>query len=326
MPNNDRAQRRLNAKRAAKQNRHQLEALRREQAKRERRRFFVVTGIVVLVGLIIVGAVTIPSYWRTQHSPSHKSLASYGASAAGATCDPDAKLDPEPGPKEAKTAEEADRYHLQTTPPSWTTYRDNPPASGPHNPNPMPTGPHYYAPTAASEPSFVEQLVHNLEHGYVVLWYDDTIAQDKGKLQAIDAMGTNLQAHGHDQFIAAPWPKDRPAMDKGKHVALTSWHNRQLCNDISGAVLDTFVKAHSPLCAPETVDPDTGQAPTPQKVQSVCGFLPTPTPTPTPAASTTATATATPTGTPSPTPGATTSTPTATTTASTSKTPSPSGT
>ncbi len=37
MPNNDRAQRRLNAKRAAKQNRHQLEALRREQAERDHR-------------------------------------------------------------------------------------------------------------------------------------------------------------------------------------------------------------------------------------------------------------------------------------------------
>ena len=312
MPNNDRAQRRLNAKRAAKQNRHQLEALRRVQAKRERRRFLIVTGVVVLVGLIIVGAVTVPSYLRTQNSPSHKSLASYGASAAGAHCDPDAKLEPEPGPKEAKTAEKADRYHLQTTPASWTTYRDNPPASGPHNPQPRPTGPHYYAPTAASEPSFVEQLVHNLEHGYVVLWYDDTIAQDTGKLKALDDMGTNLQANGHDLFIAAPWPKDRPAMDSGKHVAITAWHNRQLCNDISGAVLETFVNAHSPLCAPETVDPATGQAPTPEKVKAVCGF--TPTPTPTPSVSVPA----------SPSPGTSPTSSPATTSATTSKSPTPS--
>ncbi|MDQ1725481.1 MAG: hypothetical protein QOG52_2509 [Frankiaceae bacterium] len=313
MPNNDRAQRRLNAKRAAKQNRHQLEALRREQARRERRRFIIVTGIVVLVGFIIVGSVTIPSYVRSLNSPSHKSLASYGTSAAAATCDAATLTNPEPGPPEAKTSADADRYHLTTTPSTWK-YKNNPPASGPHDPNPMPSGPHYYAPTAASEPSFVEQLVHNLEHGYVVLWYDDTIAQDKAKLQAIDDMGTNLQANGHDLFIAAPWPKDRPVMDGGKHVAITAWHYRQLCNDISGAVLDTFVNTHSPLCAPEPpADPDTGLAATAEKVTATCG---SPTPTPSPSTSSTTSSTATSTATP-------TGTGTASTTPSATKSPTP---
>jgi hypothetical protein len=270
VPNNDRAQRRLNAKRAAKQNRHQLEALRREQAKRERRRFLLVTGIVVLVGLIIVAAVLVPAYLKNLNSPSHKTLASYGLSASAASCGPEVKVAPEPGPAAAKGTD-ADRYHLTDSKP-WS-YKNNPPASGPHDPTPMPTDVHYYAPDAQTQTSFVEKLVHNLEHGFVIAWYDDTIAQDKGKLQALQDMGTNLdQKSGDPYFIAAPWPKDRPQMPTGKHVALTSWHAQTLCADISGAALQTVVDAHPAMCAPE--DPTGASA---DAIKTTCGTAPTPT-------------------------------------------------
>ncbi|MCU1675987.1 MAG: hypothetical protein JWM93_745 [Frankiales bacterium] len=315
MPNNDRAQRRLNAKRAAKQNRHQLEALRREQAKRERRRFYVVTGIVVLVGLIIVGSVAVPAILKNVNSPGHKDLTSFGAAAASAGCDPEVKTPLEPGPAAAstQTADAQDRYHLTDGTP-WS-YKTNPPASGPHNVTPMPTDVHYYAPGSASQPQFVEQLVHNLEHGFVVAWYDDTIAQDAGKLQALQDIGTNLAQKSSDPyFIAAPWPKDRPAMPTGKHVALTSWHAQTLCADISGAAVQTVVNAHPTLCAPE--DP-TGS--TKAQIEAACGVQPTPST----SASTTTTlkpttsASASPSTSPSPSPGTTTTAP-----ASPSATPS----
>ena len=327
MPNNDRAQRRLNAKRAAKQNRHQLEALRREQAKRESRRFLLVTGVVVLVGLILIAAVTVPSYLRTRNSPSHKSVASFGTAAAAATCDPDTKLAAEAGPPEAKTPEEADRFHLSSTPPVWTTYKDNPPASGPHNPQPLPTGPHFYAPTAQSEPSFVEQLVHNLEHGFVVVWYDDTIAQDKSQLKTLEDVGTAAQARGNQLIIVAPWPKTRPAMDSGKHIAITSWRQRQLCNGFSGAVLESFMNVHTPLCAPE---PETrlGTQPAEADIKAACGALPTPLPSSTPSASISGSPSPTTSGTstPSTSPSPTTSSTAPSSTPTTSPAPSPSGT
>ena len=113
----------------------------------------------------------------------------------------------------------------------------------------------------------------------------------------------------------------KPFVWQGRHVAITAWHNRQLCNDISGDVLGTFVNTHSALCAPEPpVDPDTGLAATAAKLTATCGAQ---TPTPAPAASTTVSSS--PTGTASTTPTPTPSgTPSVTTSATTSKTPSPS--
>ncbi len=295
MPNNDRAQRRLDAKRTAKQNRHKLEALRREQARRERRRFLLVTGIVVLVGLILVAAVLVPAYLKNLNSPSHKSLASYGASAAAAGCDPEVTVAPEPGPADPKikTSDDADRFHLADTG-TWT-YKNNPPASGPHNATPMPTDVHYYAPDAQTQDQFVEHLVHNLEHGFVIAWYDDTIAKDKGKLQALQDMGTNLELKSLDPyFIAAPWPTSRPPMPAGKHVTLTSWHKQTLCADISGAALQKVVNDHPALCAPE--DP-TGA--TPEAIKAKCGTLPTPTTTTTAVATSSGSGSASPSASPS---------------------------
>ena len=67
--------------------------------------------------------------------------------------------------------------------------------------------------------------MHNLEHGYSLLWYDDTIAKNAKKLDAVKAIadkyeGTKLT----DKFIALPWtPKDGKAFPSGTHVALTHW-------------------------------------------------------------------------------------------------------
>jgi hypothetical protein len=259
----DRAQRRLDAKRAAKQNRHELERLRREQARREKRRFLLVTAAMVVVGLIIVGAAVVPAWMKTLNSPGHRDIASYGASLAAASCDPDTKMAPEPGPNTADTAgQDQDRVHLDglkdaSKYPTWT-YKNNPPASGPHFSTPMPAGTHYYDPSQTGTANLVERLVHNLEHGYVVVWYDASVAADKNKLAALDDIGTNLeQKYGYTNYIAAPWPSTRPAMPNGKHIALTAWHQRQLCSDISGAVVKAFVDAHPVSAAPEP----NGQAP-----------------------------------------------------------------
>lgn len=259
----DRAQRRLDAKRAAKQNRHELERLRREQARREKRRFLLVTAAMVVVGLVIVGAAVVPAWIKTLNWPGHRDIASYGASVTAASCEADTKMAPEPGPNTADTAgQDQDRVHLDglkdaSKYPTWT-YKNNPPASGPHFSTPMPAGTHYYDPSAAATANLVERLVHNLEHGYVVVWYDATVAADKNKLAALDDIGTNLeQKYGYSSYIAAPWPASRPAMPDGKHIALTAWHQRQLCSDVSGSVVKTFVDAHPVTAAPEP----NGQAP-----------------------------------------------------------------
>ena len=67
--------------------------------------------------------------------------------------------------------------------------------------------------------------MHNLEHGYSLLWYDATIADDSDQLAVVQAIaakyeGTKLT----DKFIALPWTsEDGKAFPKGTHVALTHW-------------------------------------------------------------------------------------------------------
>ena len=67
--------------------------------------------------------------------------------------------------------------------------------------------------------------MHNLEHGYSLLWYDDTIADSSDQLAVVQAIaekfeGTKLT----DKFIALPWTSDDgKAFPEGTHVALTHW-------------------------------------------------------------------------------------------------------
>ena len=69
--------------------------------------------------------------------------------------------------------------------------------------------------------------MHNLEHGYTLLWYDDTAAKNKDQVAIIKAIskkfeGTKLS----DKFIALPWTskdEDGKSFPKGTHIALTHW-------------------------------------------------------------------------------------------------------
>ena len=97
-----------------------------------------------------------------------------------------------------------------------TPYNSDPPTSGAHYPVPASAG--FYT-TAPPD----EQLVHNLEHGYVIIWYNcDGLTADKcqqlqDKIQtAMDKAG-NSPNTGTPKLIAVP----RPGMDA--QLALTTW-------------------------------------------------------------------------------------------------------
>jgi hypothetical protein len=101
----------------------------------------------------------------------------------------------------------------------------------------------------------VEQLVHNLEHGYTILWYDDTITgAGRSELEDI-AASAREQSQTRGKFIVAPWDAERGRLPEGKHVALTHWGaeqgHRQLCGKVSGAVVEDFVTQYPATDAPE---------------------------------------------------------------------------
>ena len=226
-----------------------VEQMRRDQKKAERRRTIVVVSACVVVALVIVGLAAIPLL--KQNSLTSGDLASIGASEKAAACTP----------IQTKKANGNQDHKPQGTP---ISYDDAPPAFGPHWPSPAPFERKFY--TADDRPD-VEFLVHNLEHGYSLLWYDDTIAKSSDQLAVVKAIAKKYEGSQKltDKFIAVPWTsKDGKAFPGGKHVALTHWSAGgdpsdvskqkgvwQYCGDPSGAVVQRFMKEYPYSDSPE---------------------------------------------------------------------------
>ena len=148
------------------------------------------------------------------------------------------------------------------------TYDDAPPAFGPHwnvgGFAPVPIDDRFY--TEDSRPE-LEQLVHNLEHGFTILWYDETAADDASMLGEIKAIADKLDysdTNNRLSFIAAPWTSDDGKdFPDGEHIAFTHWSADQgsdksegiwqYCSEPSGEALETFMKDYPYYDAPEPI-------------------------------------------------------------------------
>lgn len=237
-----------------------VEQLRKEAKAAERRRTLGVVAICVVVALIIVGLAAYKVYKDKQAKDeiANTNLSDIGAAAQAAGCEP-IKEDPATG------------VSKHTDQP--VTYDVSPPSYGPHNKTPDSSGKHLF--TAADRPP-VEVLVHNLEHGWTIVWYDESVAADDAQMKQLQATADKFDAHGSDptyNMIIAPWTsKDgggKPIPD-GKHVALTHWSIHQpvykpqtsndqppsfgeseYCGTFSGEALQTFMKKYPYDDAPE---------------------------------------------------------------------------
>jgi hypothetical protein len=126
------------------------------------------------------------------------------------------------------------RTHLQ--PGQAYTYPSEPATSGPHDPYPYPD-------TPAVFPAMPEEtkLVHNLEHGFVVIDYragsEAPLPQD-----VVDTLTTYVQGAGH--VFLTP----HPSLPDGVALAMTYWNRIQTCPatitpDQARAVASGFVTA-----------------------------------------------------------------------------------
>lgn len=106
------------------------------------------------------------------------------------------------------------------------TYDVDPPAGGDHAPTALPPGRY----DATSGPD--DQLVHSLEHGYVIVWYHPDIAAPD--LQALRGL---QERYDRDTLLVERASLDVP-------VAITAWHKRALCPRIDAAALGEFVTAY----------------------------------------------------------------------------------
>ncbi len=222
--------------------RETLEAMKRQQRSSERRKNLMVVGGAGVLGLGLVAAVGIPAYLDYRDDPANQSVASYGVDAAAASCS-------EPVTEQATGVQQ----HVQDG--TTVTYAANPPAFGAHYAAPATFERAFYTPEDRPP---VEQLVHNLEHGYTLLWYSpDLPAEERDTLADL---AQSVREKKPDEvlgvkFIVAPWDAGTAAVGEGKRYVLAHWGaeqgTRQECGDLSGAVVEDFVEAHPYTDAPE---------------------------------------------------------------------------
>jgi hypothetical protein len=229
-----------------------VEQMRREQQAKERRKTFLLIGAAVLVGAIIIGT----AVWQLlkEQESDTRNLASIGVTAAKAGCQDVTTKDAE-GQGQHRPAGEG------------IIYPDSPPAFGPHWENFLtPTEVRKFY-TADDRPA-VERLVHSLEHGWTVLWYDDTIADDAtavDDLRAIAGKFPDIEDPAQ-KIIIAPWTAD----DGGKpfpgdtHLAFTHWSLGgtngnpdgqrgvwEYCGQVSGEAVSEFMSDYPSSDSPE---------------------------------------------------------------------------
>ena len=235
------------AKETARDRRATVEAMRRQQQARERRKTALFVGVALLLGLALVALAVVPTVLGRVNDPKRKAPAAFGVPAAAAGCEPEV-IDEARGAGDHK--EEGERVDYPTVP-----------ASGAHTGQGVVNPRRFYQP--GDRPA-VEKLVHSLEHGYTVAWYDPALPEDqRDALRDLAERMSVEPATGPGKFIAAPWTgpgEGRPAMPEGKRVVLAHWGAapgddaqafRQSCSAVSGEAIAAFASRHPAASSPE---------------------------------------------------------------------------
>jgi len=232
-----------------------IDAIRSQQKNDEKRRGLMIVGVCVAIALLIVGAAAYQPIknWWDQREFRGLDLAAIGVPASDCT-------DIETRVFEGETD------HRDTS--EQITYEDSPPAIGPHwnEPGVAPAAVDRKFYTEGDRPE-LESLVHNLEHGYTILWYDETIAEDDAAVTEIRGLAAKFDDSDNfrTKFIAAPWTSDEgdPFPD-GQHVAFSHWSIGgdgdpsgeqtgiwQYCPATSGEALESFMEEYPYTDSPE---------------------------------------------------------------------------
>jgi hypothetical protein len=231
----------VSRKTAEAERKARLEEMRRTQHQADRRRTFLVLGAAGGLAALLVGSVV----WVVLGTAKDRDLGKVGLAAAAAACDP-----------VVTSAADGTSVHVGPGTDKDTVtsvkYDSVPPTHGEHFATPEYPARAFY--TVADRPK-IENLVHNLEHGYTIVWYtDDLPADQKATLQkASDLARKDPNTAG--KFIVSAWDDAYGAYPEGKKIGVSHWgkdHSyRQMCGGVSGAQLEKFVADHPWSDAPE---------------------------------------------------------------------------
>ncbi len=229
-----------------------VEALKREQKAAERKKTLGFIAVAVVVGGVLIAIPTVSII--NKNNEKKAAFSELGAPAGLAGCDV----------VQTDAVSKNDGDHEQDA--SVTiSYAAAPPSHGRHFISPAQINSRGFY-TASDSPR-VEELVHNLEHGYTIAWYLPSVTGaelDNLKLIAEKLRGENETA----KFIAAPWDPARGAFPAGKTVALSHWGApttegdyststgaRQYGRALSGEAVKKFVDDHPSSDSPEPNTP-----------------------------------------------------------------------
>ncbi len=113
-------------------------------------------------------------------------------------------------------------------------YNSDPPTSGPHYPDEAETG--FYDTNIFAFPA--GYLVHNLEHGYVIFWYNCDLLDETGCAELKSQIRAVMDELGGVKLIAYPWPSlDVP-------LAITSWGCLQKFDAFNAEQARSFYRAN----------------------------------------------------------------------------------
>jgi hypothetical protein len=218
-----------------------LDEVRQQQAAAERRRVVLVAGLATVLVLGLGAGVTTV----VLKEQAARDITRIGAAATAAGCDP--VLQDATSGGSVHVGPGTDKPDAQTV-----SYATVPPSSGEHYATPEYPARSFYS--AADRPK-LETLVHNLEHGYSVLWYTASTPQPQvDELKRIADLA-GKQPGANEKFIVSAWDDSHGAFPAGKTIALSHWGAekgyRQLCSAVSGQVVKDFVAAHPSTNSPE---------------------------------------------------------------------------
>jgi len=113
-------------------------------------------------------------------------------------------------------------------------YNSDPPTSGPHYPEEAAAG--FYDENIYTYPA--GYLVHNLEHGYVIFWYNCKLLDEAGCAELKGQIKTVIGELGGAKMIAYPWPTlDVP-------FTMTSWGQIQKFDSFNAEQAKIFYLAN----------------------------------------------------------------------------------
>jgi hypothetical protein len=232
-----------------------IEQIRSQQKSAEKRRGLAIVGVCAVVALLIIGLAAFRPIKNWYDLRQFRNVAVDKIGAPASVC----------GKVTTKKAN-GNQQHVPDG--QEIFYPDAPPAFGEHYNTPDPMARKLYS--EGDRPK-LGVLVHNLEHGYTIVWYDQSVADDSGEMNELRGIADKFAGTSNYRFKfkAVPWlESDGKAFPKGQHIAFTHWSAGgadiaaqgdtskqvgvwQYCSAVSGDALTKFMTDYPYMDAPE---------------------------------------------------------------------------